>query len=285
MADQRPSFKDIPIYDSFFEEPEKYERYHIHLIGLRNSSGSTEGGIANRRSIFGFPRVFDAVAHPYAIVETFGSDTGSADHFPIGKHTFGTLKSTQLPLWDAKCTLIGRKTTTEGLRFFMHDGDEVLMEFSLPRTDLPSMAESLETAEWKEFVVDGTQGLENMKVVLKVMITDGSHRVVSKEATEALYQDTEVYKYTEEILADATDDPEDNALLQCWRQTTAATNNNKAVLWVLVRLLLLSCIHSCPWMRLFLIALIARCIFIILGTKRLLHASSCSTKIVLEQWL
>jgi hypothetical protein len=257
MADQRPSFKDIPIYDSFFEEPEKYERYHIHLLGVVNSSGSTEGGIAPRRSLwnlYGYTRLF-AVADPYATVETFGSDTGSSDYFPIGKHTFATLKNTPLPLWDEKCTLIGRKTTTEGLRFVMRNGDEVLTEFSLPRTDLPSVAESLETAEWKEFVVDGTQGLENMQVVLRVMITDGSHRVVSKEATEALYQDTEVYTYTEEILADATDDPEDNALLQCWRQTTTTATNNKAVLWVLVRMFLLSCIPFCP-----LYACVSHCI-------------------------
>lgn len=56
-----------------------------------------------------------------------------------------------------------------------------------------------------------------------------------KEETEALSHDSErLAYYTEEIVLsdDHSEDPEDNALLQCWRQKAEGINN-KAVFWVL----------------------------------------------------
>jgi hypothetical protein len=57
-----PDFSAVPVYQTFFEQPELYERYHIHLIGL---TGGTGGGIQNSLNRLGFTKLRDAVADPY----------------------------------------------------------------------------------------------------------------------------------------------------------------------------------------------------------------------------
>jgi hypothetical protein len=230
--DEFPDFSAVPVYQTFFEQPELYERYHIHLIGLTGEAGK---GIKKSRNRLGFINVLDAVTDPYVTVETFGEDTGSTDYFKIGAHKFPVLKNSPTPLWDAKCTLIAKKGSTEGILFRMLDEDgkrdEVLLELTLPREELPETA-SIEDAEWRKFVRTSTSGrTEGLDFVFKVMVSDGASRLVSKEETEALCQDSERLTYTEEVILDDSEDPDDNALLQCWRQTAEGTN--KAVFWVI----------------------------------------------------
>jgi hypothetical protein len=160
-------------------------------------------------------------------------------------HKFPVLKNTSIPLWDAKCTLIAKKGSTEGIVFRMLDEDgmspkldedgkrdEVLLELKLRREDLPEAA-SIEDAEWHKFVRTSSSGrTEGLDFVFKVMVSDCASRLVSKEETEALSHDSERLSYTEEIIPDDSEDPEDNALLQCWRQKAEGINN-KAVFWVL----------------------------------------------------
>jgi hypothetical protein len=227
-----PDFSAVPVYQTFFEQPELYERYHIHLIGLTGEAGS---GIQKSRNRLGFIKLRDAVTDPYVTVETFGEDTGSTDYFGIGMHKFPVLENSPTPLWDAKCTLIAKKGSTEGIVFRMLDEDgkrdEVLMELTLSREDLPE-ARSIQEAEWCKFVRTSASGrTEGLDFVFKVMVSDCASRLVSKEETEAFCQDSERLTYTEEVIPDDSEDPGDNALLQCWRQTAEGTN--KAVFWVL----------------------------------------------------
>jgi hypothetical protein len=69
------------------------------------------------------------------------------------------------------------------------------------------------------------------------MVTECTDSIVSKQEMEDFCQDTEHMTYTEEVITDGknNDDPEDNALLQCWRHTSNGGEANKAVLWVLGR--------------------------------------------------
>jgi hypothetical protein len=229
-----PDFSAVPVYQTFFEQPELYERYHIHLIGL--TAGETgAAGISQSRNRLGFVNVLDAVADPYVTVETFGTDTGSTEYFDIGKHKFPVLKDSPTPLWDAKCTLIAKKGSTEGIMFRMLDEDtkdEVLLELELKREDLPE-ATSIQKTEWRKYVRTATSGrTKGLDFCFKVMVSDCATCLVSKEETEALCPDSDRLTYTEEVVPDDNQDPQDSSLLQCWRQKKQGTKN-KAVFWVL----------------------------------------------------
>jgi hypothetical protein len=254
-----PSFADTPIFQSFFEEHDAYERYHIHLVGVRpknhtTSTGTgtctTSGGIGDRQNMFGGTAIFDTLPDPYVLVETIGPDTGSnTDYFPIGVHTFPVLTNSPMPVWDAKCTLIAKKgstSTTEGIRIRMLDhnpaasmrDDELLAEIVLERCELPDAKDiNSDDDGWQEYVktADTTGRMKDLEILFSIKVTDCASRVISKEETEALYHqetdDANSRTYLEQIIVDPSGKPEDNALLQCWRQPSS----KKAVLWVLVR--------------------------------------------------
>ena len=233
-ASQWPKDFGAQIYTHFFEEHDLYERYHIHLVGVRGTKGGPSC-IADRKNRFGKKAVVDTVADPYVEVETVGSNTGSKSFFPIGYHKFPTLRDTNLPIWDDKCLLIAKKDTTSGIKFKMADHnaqrhDEILAEGMIDRADLPE-ATSVESCEWKELVIpctggDRTKGLE---LVFNIKVSDGSSRVNTKETIEALFEDTDNRTYSEYILKDDTEQICDNSVLQCWKQPNAT----KAILWVL----------------------------------------------------
>ena len=240
---EEPDISAVPVYDDFFHKHESYERYHIHVVGLASSSSSSSTAESHalqvRRGWFGVPRIVDAIADPFVTVETVGSDTGSTDYFPIGKYQFPVLTNCQTPLWDAKCVLIGKKETTEGLRFALkddndHTEDQVLFDFTLHRKDLPPIS-SLKDSVWTHFShtpKDASPEYANVTFEFHIMVTDGAERIVSQEQTIAICDSlADRYSYTEEILPDKTACDEDNALLQCWQRP----NNAKAVLWILGR--------------------------------------------------
>ncbi len=227
MAEQ-PDLSGIPTLQSFFETPELYERYHIHLIGVRPK---VEGGE-------GIKNAFCDVVDPYVKVNTFGKDTGSTDFFEIGSHTFPVLYDSRLPLWDTKCLLIAKKGTTEGIEFTMLDknltNSEELFRFRFLRSEMPQIT-PVTTGAWTEYTRSATSGrTANTELVFRVMVTDGADRIVSKVTMDNLYRNTESFTYTEEIISpENSADPGDNALLQCWRQHS--TEKKKAVLWIVGR--------------------------------------------------
>mmetsp|Transcript_14204 Transcript_14204/g.20718 ORF Transcript_14204/g.20718 Transcript_14204/m.20718 type:complete len:404 (+) Transcript_14204:57-1268(+) len=224
----RPNLDAQPVYKEFFEQPELYERYHIHLVGVRPSN--QDDGIDIRKSFLGIPSPLDPIPDPYVVVETVGPDTGSTDYFPIGMTRFPTLTDTQVPLWDSKSLLITKKDGTDGIKLsLMEDGQEtVLLEIVLPRSELPAA-----NGRWKEFVKTAESGsMKDNDFVFRIKVTEATERIVSYEDTQVLEQDTEDLTYTEEVLPDETETPDDNSLLQCWRQKNGT---DKAVLWILGR--------------------------------------------------
>jgi hypothetical protein len=243
--DPFPDLSRVPVYDSFFNHPEEYQRYHIHLIGAEKNQ---DGGVAidKRRNQFGRPRVVDAIADPYVTVETVGdqNNTGSTSYFPVGKHTFPVLENSSSPLWDAKAMIMGKKRHVQGLRFQLLDknsraDDEVLMEFTLDKSEIPTPT-PLRDSIWTEYRKAGTCGrLTNMVLVFRIMVTSTSDQMVNKETSRAFQRTSKHgYVYTEVVLPDEmTGDDNDSALLQCWR--LPANNNSeipkKAVLWILGR--------------------------------------------------
>jgi hypothetical protein len=252
-----PSFAGTPIFQSFFEEHDAYERFHIHFVGVRpknhttsTGTSTTSGGIEDRQNMLGGTAIFDTVPDPYVLVETIGPDTGSnTDYFPIGVHKFPVLTNSSMPVWDAKCTLIAKKgsCSTTGIKIQMLDynpaasmrHDELLAEIVLERCELPDAKDiNSDDDGWQEYVktADTTGRMKDLEILFSIKVTDCASRVVSKEETEALYhQDTadanNIRTYLEKPLVDPSGKPEDNALLQCWRRPSS----KKAVLWVLVR--------------------------------------------------
>jgi len=245
-----PNFEKTPIYQSFFENHDSYERYHVYLIGVRLKKDSKQkgsGSKADRKSVGIAPKTVKAgrfhiksAVYPtcdcYAVIETFGDDTGSTDYFPVGKEKFATIKDTPLPAWDAKAVLIGKKEGTQGLRLTISDenrgADEVLFSTEIKRSDLPEAGE-FGSLEEKEFVLPGEEGtrMEDVEVCLRIKISDGASRVVTKEDTEKQYENTDGISYVEKVIEDESGKPQDNALLQCWQHSSPS----KAVLWVLGR--------------------------------------------------
>jgi hypothetical protein len=238
MAEQ-PDLSGVPTLHSFFETPELYERYHIHLVGVRPT---VEGGcIANKT---GFKGLLAPVTDPYVTLSTVGPDTGSTEYFLIGNHTSAVLSGSQTPSWDEKCLLIAKKGSTEGVEFKMVDKNDTIMVedddlfgFTLLRSEMPPVT-LLNDSVWTELVRSSATGrTANTEFVFRVMVTECTDSIVSKQEMEDFCQDTEHMTYTEEVITDGknNDDPEDNALLQCWRHTSNGGEANKAVLWVLGR--------------------------------------------------
>jgi hypothetical protein len=238
MAEQ-PDLSGVPTLHSFFETPELYERYHIHLVGVRPT---VEGGcIANNT---GFRGLVAPDTDPYVTLSTVGPDTGSKKFFPVGNHTSAVCYGNQTPSWDEKCLLIAKKGSTEGVEFKMADknanmlvSDDDLFGFTLLRSEMPN-ATLLNDSVWTELVRSSATGrTANTELVFRVMVTECTDSIVSKQEMEDFCKDTEHMTYTEEVITDSrnNDDPEDNALLQCWRHNTSNGEANKAVLWVLGR--------------------------------------------------
>ncbi|KAG7368834.1 DDE superfamily endonuclease [Nitzschia inconspicua] len=235
--DPFPDFSHVPAYDSFFNHHDLYFRYHIHLIGAE----AQDRGAAfdKRRNRFGRPRVVDAVADPYVIVETVGKDTGSTSYFPIGKHKFSVLENSQSPLWDEKTMIMGKNV--DGIKFQLLDkntktADELLMEFTLDKADLPEPT-PLKDSSWTQFHKKGIGGRQsNMVLSFRIMVTRAGDQMVDKDTSRAFHQSYDGgYAYSEEVLPDATTgDDTDNALLQCWRHQSNKYPK-KAILWILGR--------------------------------------------------
>ncbi|KAG7348161.1 hypothetical protein IV203_016866 [Nitzschia inconspicua] len=235
--DPFPDLSHVPAYDSFFNHHDLYFRYHIHVIGAEAQDRGA--AIDKRRNRFGRPRVVDAVADPYVIVETVGKDTGSTSYFPIGKHKFSVLENSQSPLWDEKTMIMGKNV--DGIKFQLLDkntkaADELLMEFTLDKADLPEPT-PLKDSSWTQFRKEGMGGrLSNMVLSFRMMVTRAGDQMVDKDTSRAFHQSYDGgYAYSEEVLPDATTgDDTDNALLQCWRHQSNKYPK-KAVLWILGR--------------------------------------------------
>jgi len=133
--------------------------------------------------------------------------------------------------------LIGKKEGTEGLKFQMkdfnkHSDDQLLFEFTLGRQELPPIS-SVKDSKWTHYSrTPSNPDYANVTFEFNIMVTSGSDRIVSKIDTEFIYTLLAPgYEYSEEVLPDETQSPDDNALLQCWR----SPNSTKAVLWVIGR--------------------------------------------------
>lgn len=233
----RPDLSDTPLYQDFFEHHEEYARIHIHLVGLVSSSRDT-AALDKRRNRFGRPRVVDAVADPFVTVQTLGADTGSSDHFPIGKHTFPTLTDCQTPVWDSKCLLISKKNALEGIQFTLWDdntkaADEALMTIVVAKEELPEATPVMESV-WKTYsksLKTNDARTQNAALEFSIMITEGSDRIASVDDLNAICSNHDGVEYSQVVLPDTTMCNDDNALLQCWKQT----DSQKAVLWILGR--------------------------------------------------
>ncbi|CAJ1935005.1 unnamed protein product [Cylindrotheca closterium] len=209
----------IPVYKEFFAEHEKFQRIHVHLVGLRvrDPSEDSDAGVF-KASWFKTPRL---------TVETYGEDTGSTDYFPVGKHS--TLKSQTkkgpTPVWDVKLVVIGKKETTEGIKISV-SGKKDQYSFDSPASEFPAIGE-----DWKELVhTPAEDDATNVDFVYKVCISDCAERTVSQEDVANFLQSTDTVEYSEAVI-DADKDA-DKAVLQIWKHKEPA---KKAVLWHLGR--------------------------------------------------
>ena len=137
----------------------------------------------------------------------------------------------------------------EGVRFALMDenrgGDSLLMEFVMPRSDLPGAATSPGEAEWTEFSMSseaGAKEAEGVELVFRVMVTDGSLKISSDADMKALIGgncDDRGLSYSEEVIECCTGDVEDSALMQCFRHDPDEEESDgaadRAVLWIIGR--------------------------------------------------
>ena len=98
-SDPPAGISDIPLFDSFFNHPEDWERIHVHLCGVLPECDDPEcddpecdakptsktDGI---KSLSLFSRSVNASVK----FETVGKDTGSTDYFNVGEHSFKVSK-------------------------------------------------------------------------------------------------------------------------------------------------------------------------------------------------
>ena len=82
-ADPPEGLEAVPVYKEFFAEHEKFQRIHVHLIGVRAKDGEDVNAGVFKAPFFKKLKLQ---------VDTYGEDTGSTDFFPIGQYT--TLVST-----------------------------------------------------------------------------------------------------------------------------------------------------------------------------------------------
>jgi len=236
-SDPPAEIDQVDIYREFFTQPELYQRIHIHIVGIRakDPTDTTAGLKAN--GFFGVSMLAPnyrsrfAKASASISVDTYGSDTGSADYFDIGKHKFVELKSNPLPTWDAKALVISKKGTdnTQGLKLTVLNGSTELFEVDLPSTEFPEIGDTT----WKEYVYtppEDARFAKGVEFVYKLRITDCAEKLVSKETLASFLADTQTISYSEEVIVGESE--KDNALLQCWRHKKTA---KKAVLWFLGR--------------------------------------------------
>lgn len=226
MTSEAPDLSAVPLLDQFFNDHGSYERFHLHVVGLT--------GKLHSRKRFGVPRAIDAVADPFIVVETVGPETGSADYFPIGRHTFPVLYDCKTPLWDAKCLLIAKKGSTDGIKMSFMDKnryrkDQELFSFTMKRSELPE-ATPLEKSEWTKFSIV-PDNLKDVSLEFYVMVTDGAEKIVSEGDTEAVHGEFDGYSYSKQVIPDESEREDDNAVLECWKKD----GNTKAVFWVLGR--------------------------------------------------
>eukprot|EP00923_Selenidium_pygospionis_P005325 GHVN01008935.1.p1 GENE.GHVN01008935.1~~GHVN01008935.1.p1 ORF type:complete len:545 (+),score=53.16 GHVN01008935.1:321-1955(+) len=226
-------------YKTFFEDPGQFERIHVHIVGInpRTVDGGEAQGI---RKLFAL-RLIDRAADPYLIIETIGGDgkavgdTGMTDYFQINRIKSGVLYNTLHPVWDEKHVVISKKNNDGKIRFVMMDknavtADEELHRFELPRSEITNEYGGKE----REYVLPtpASGRLKGVEFVVRIKLTDGAQKFVSKEKFDAFFENSQTLSYTEETITDeGTGRIEDNSLLQCWRRKGA----DKAVLWILGR--------------------------------------------------
>ena len=102
----------------------------------------------------------------------------------------------------------------------------ILIKVAIPQKDMPEAGTG-----WKEFVItEENDTFEGMELIIKVKVTKGLTKIVSKEDLSSFLQNSPKLTYTEEVV-EAKEDV-DKAIVQCWRQKQPT---NKAVLWVMGR--------------------------------------------------
>ena len=245
-----PDLTVNPIYQDFvYNFDEEYIRVHVHLVGVVSSDDFSGKAIGKRRNRFGRPRLVDAIADPYVTVKVLGrqadESTGSTDYFSIGKHKFSTLKDCRTPIWDSKCLLLSKKDALNGIQFTLWDDNgsradhEQLMTVTVPLDELPEPT-PLAASSWTTYLKqkdnatdsENASRTEHAMLQFSLMLTDGRERIASKLDMESLCAPETGYEYSQFVLPDATtEDPHDNALLQCWKHA----DSTRAVLWVLGR--------------------------------------------------
>lgn len=228
-ADPPAALFDVDVYNQFFNNPEKYNKYHVHLVGARARPGAVAPGCkAINSSCF---NLFTTVAtpDPMAVVETIGVDTGSTNYFPIGKHNYGVQKNSEIPVWDTRSIILGNDNV-RGIKMTIYDSKEeqsaILIKTVIPHNDLPEAGTG-----WKEFVMtEESDSFEGMELIIKVKVTKGLTKIVSKEDLSSFLRNSDKLTYTEEVI-EAKEDV-NKAIVQCWRHRQPT---NKAVLWVMGR--------------------------------------------------
>eukprot|EP00977_Amphora_coffeiformis_P005443 scaffold1162_cov170-Amphora_coffeaeformis.AAC.1 len=236
-----PDLSVNPVYEDFFQgHDDQYVRLHIHLVGVVSDKDPAKA-LGKRRNRFGAPRMVDAIADPYITVETLGGEaTGSTDYFPIGTHKFETLQDCRTPIWDSKCLLLSKKEALEGIKFTLWDdnvkaADEALMTVTLGVEELPEPT-PVTDSQWKTYIKrrddapSNDSRTEHAALEFSIMVTSCSERIASKEDVETICDGTG-HEYSQVVLPDETEAPQDNALLQCWKHP----DSTRAVLWILGR--------------------------------------------------
>lgn len=236
----QPDLSVNPVYQDFVEKHETNVRIHVHLVGLVSTQEGHTSALGKRRNRFGRPRVLDAIADPYVIVEALEKQ-GTAEYFAIASHTFPVIEDCQIPTWDAKCILIVPKNALQqGIRFTLKDknskADEVLCTMDVPGSELPAVT-AVTDSSWEHYVKT-PQNLQDSRIQhaaleFSIMITDCSDRIVSPHDMEIAYssENNDGYVYSQVILRDESSSSNSHAVLQCWKHP----NSTKAVLWILGR--------------------------------------------------
>lgn len=240
-ANPPSTLESIPAYREFFNEPELFQRIHVHLVGLRVKD---QHASKPQKSMFG--RLFDVIGfgdkyasmNAIVVADVEGADTGSTNFFPIGKHEFFPMKSNPEPIWDAKNFVIAKKGDGKcsGLTLSMYEGEEdadkLILKTTVSSGDFPAANDG-----WKEFVIDAKslndgQHFEGLEFVFKLRVSECADKISSKADLIEFCKSSAEIDYSEKEII--TGNEKDNALLQCWRQK-GSESSSKAVLWVLGR--------------------------------------------------
>lgn len=226
-------FGQVPEYKDFFECPEKFERIHMHLNGVRVKAGADKDSFVGQ-SFFGVKHSIT----PYVISKAVGKDTGSTDFFDIGTHEFVRVYNNKLPVWDRKVIHITKKgeECTEGLEINLYDGqpkkedrDKPFLRWTIPRSDFPASG-----TDWTEITLDAPKDskekFDGLELVLKLRITGCEDSFLSVDDLMNFQKSTGTISYSEVV--QEGEEEQLNSLVQCWRHKEKA---KKALLWILGR--------------------------------------------------